>query len=76
MARENISSLQDVKKYIKTNLSPEKQEIWNQYLDKKGGEFVKLLKKLSKETDIRNRVRLVDSFKFKKGGIIKAKHGN
>lgn len=76
MARENISSLQDVKKYIKTNLSPEKQEIWNKYLDKKGGEFMRLIKKLSKEVDPHKRVQLIDSFKFKKGGIVKAQHGD
>lgn len=75
MARENISSLQDVKKYIKTNLPPEKQEIWNKYLDKKGGEFVRLIKKLSKELDSHKRVQLIDSFKFQKGGIIKAQGG-
>lgn len=75
MARENISSLQDVKKYIKTNLPPEKQEIWNKYLDKKGGEFVRLIKKLSKELDSYKRVQLIDSFKFQKGGIINAQGG-
>lgn len=76
MARENISSFQDAKKYIKTNLSPEKQEIWNKYLDKKGGEFMRLIKKLSKEVDPHKRVQLIDSFKFKKGGIVKAQHGD
>lgn len=77
MYHSGVRDLSSAKRYVTTNLSPDKQKYWMDLLNTRGKEFDDLFKKLATLTgDATGRVRTIDSFKFKKGGkIIKAQNG-
>lgn len=77
MYHSRINDLASAKRYVATNLSPDKQAYWMDLLNTRGKEFDDLFKKLSTLTgDAAGRIRAIDSFEFKQGGkIIKAQPG-
>ena len=77
MYHSGVKDLSSAKRYVATNLSPDKQSYWMNLLNTRGKEFDDLFKKLSTLTgDAAGRVRAIDAFKFKQGGkIVKAQPG-
>lgn len=77
MYYSGVTDLNSAKNYIIKNLTPDKQAYWLDLLNTRSKDFEKLFKNLSKiGRNTVQRVRLIDSFKFKKGGkIVKAQNG-
>ena len=77
MYHSGVSNIQSAKDYVTKNITPDKQEYWLELLNNRSKDFTKLFNNLNKTRDnAAQRVKLFDSFKFKKGGkIIKAQNG-